>query len=149
MNTLLAEKQIKELIDKHLGDKGWCFRWDTAVRRFGACHHNFKMITLSKALVELNDWEQVKDTTLHEIAHALAGKGAGHNYLWKYWCREIGARPERCYPYTVVQPKAKWQATCTNCGRVVNRCRKPNGIACGACWRKEHKLYKLNFKKTK
>lgn len=38
----------------------------------------------------------VRDTILHEIAHALAGHAAGHGPVWKGVCRRIGARPVRC-----------------------------------------------------
>ena len=37
--------------------------------------------------------EQIRDTVLHEIAHAIAGHGAGHGPLWKATARRIGATP--------------------------------------------------------
>ena len=37
--------------------------------------------------------EQIRDTVLHEIAHAIAGHEAGHGPLWKATARRIGATP--------------------------------------------------------
>ena len=37
--------------------------------------------------------EQLLDTVLHEIAHAIAGHEAGHGLLWKATARRIGATP--------------------------------------------------------
>ena len=37
--------------------------------------------------------EQIRDTVLHEIAHAIAGREAGHGPLWKVTARRIGATP--------------------------------------------------------
>ena len=38
----------------------------------------------------------MRDTILHEVAHALT-PGDNHGPLWRRVCRQIGARPERCY----------------------------------------------------
>ena len=48
----------------------WHFRFDRATTRFGCCHHRSKTISLSRAPVCLNDKIQVRDTILHETAHA-------------------------------------------------------------------------------
>ena len=37
--------------------------------------------------------EQIRDTVLHEIAHAIAGREAGHGPLWKVTARRIEATP--------------------------------------------------------
>ena len=50
-------------------------------KRFGQCDRTTKTISLSKELTRINDISKVKDTILHEIAHALT-KG-GHNREWK------------------------------------------------------------------
>ena len=41
---------------------------------------------------------QVTDTILHEIAHALAGPGAGHGPAWKATASRLGATPKSCAP---------------------------------------------------
>ena len=74
-------------------------------------------ITLSKPLCLLNDETQVRDTILHEIAHALT-LGHGHDNTWKRKCVEIGAKPIRCYSSDeVTRPKMKYVAICGGCQR--------------------------------
>lgn len=75
----------------------WKFQFDNAKVRFGQCDYNKHTIKLSRALVELNDEDRVRDTILHEIAHALAGPRAKHGRVWQRWCREVGIEPRRCY----------------------------------------------------
>lgn len=133
-----AQKLAIELMDEHgLIDKRWYFQFDNAVRRFGCCKHRLKQITLSKKLVALNDEAQVKDTILHEIAHALVGAGHGHDSVWKAKALEIGCNGERCYSSKeVTRPEAKFKATCGKCGHVHKRNRRPKRpTSCGVCSR--------------
>ena len=93
-----AVEQLKkwELTGSHGND--WCFVWDTrAVRRYGQCRYHKQEISVSKQLANINSIEESKDVVLHEIAHALAGRGQGHNAVWRRMCMRVGARPERCY----------------------------------------------------
>ena len=71
MNLKDAEELALSLMRKH-GLSHWEFGFDRAKRRFGACNFSKKRISLSKYLTEVNEIEQVRDTILHEIAHALA-----------------------------------------------------------------------------
>ena len=50
----------------------WKFEFDRSKVRFGKCSYGSKTISLSRHLVELNADVEVRDTILHEIAHALA-----------------------------------------------------------------------------
>lgn len=119
MNLTTAEKLTVSLMKEHgIWDKGWRFEWDNAMRRFGVCNYRKRTIGLSKNLVSLNDVEQVKDTILHEIAHAIAGNQAGHGWEWKRECVRIGARPERCYTTeNTTVPQMKYYAVCKACGK--------------------------------
>lgn len=142
-----AEKIALQEIKKYCPE--FRFQFDRAVRRFGCCHHNLKLITLSKALTELNSLEQVKDTILHEIAHAMAGIGHGHDQYWKSICRQIGATPERCYKLSeVVQPikQYRYLAVCEHCGHHSYKMRKPRSTySCGHCCRKFNPDYILHY----
>ncbi len=115
----------------------WSFAWDNARRRFGVCNYRKRTIGLSRALVALNDAAQVRDTILHEIAHALAGPQAKHGYRWQAQARAIGAKPERCYTMAETEmPEAPYYLCCPNgeCGRRVPQYRKPKRLkACGVC----------------
>jgi hypothetical protein len=50
----------------------WSFQFDSAKLAFGKCNFTDRVISLSRHLVELNNEAEVRDTVLHEIAHALA-----------------------------------------------------------------------------
>lgn len=131
-----AEKLALELIEEHLPGKNWRFRFDRANSRFGCCHDTLRLITLSKVLTELNDEDEVRNTILHEIAHALAGCEHHHDKVWKKKCVEIGARPQRCYSkFTVTTPDPKdpkYLLVCRNCGRT-RRAWKKRYCSCGKC----------------
>lgn len=44
----------------------------------------------------LEDYDiQIKETILHEIAHAIVGPENGHNKIWKEKAKELGVRPSR------------------------------------------------------
>jgi predicted SprT family Zn-dependent metalloprotease len=125
MNLLDAQRLANALMVKHdLIIKGWRFEFDNAKKRFGACHYGTKRITLSKVLVELNSEVEVKDTILHEIAHALVGYRHGHNSIWRQKALEIGCNGNRCYSSKeVVTPKLKYQAVCGGCGKTYQKSR--------------------------
>ena len=121
-----AEQLVNEhMRDYGLHDAGWVFRWDNSKNRFGVCKYTQRVIGLSVNLVRLNDQDQVLDTILHEIAHALVGHGHGHDDVWKAKCVEIGARPERCYQRDVPRPMGRWTATCQGCNAVYDRHKAP------------------------
>ena len=130
MNLVTAKQLAIQLMDKHgLLDKGWSFEFDTAKRRFGVCRFRSKRIGLSQPLTEANEVEQVQDTILHEIAHAIAGFAAGHGPEWKKVCVRIGCKPERCYSSEDTNVIAgKYRAVCGGCGKVFNRHKRvPQG----------------------
>lgn len=133
-----AARLARELMNRHgLLDSGWRFQFDHARRRFGTCRYREKTITLSKPLTLLNAEAEVRDTILHEIAHALC-PGDGHGVRWKAACRRIGARPRRCYTdATVTSPPraaAKYAFGCPPCGWWVDRRRvTANRYVCARC----------------
>ncbi len=113
----LARKQL---------EKNNLFDWQIEMSKrfinvFGQCRYQEKTIVLSEQLVKLNDEDRVLNTILHEIAHALVGRGNGHNWKWKMKCTEIGAIPKRCYSSetTVCVPRKirqnVAQSTCPIC----------------------------------
>lgn len=134
MNITNAESLALIAMSEHgLISQGWTFSFDRAKRRFGVCKHRTKQISISKALTELNEEAEVKDTILHEIAHALAGPRNGHNRVWRMRCVQVGARPERCYDsVAVIQPAHKWLGTCPGCKRETKRMKRMK-IACSRC----------------
>ncbi len=115
MNTGVAAKLAIELMELHGLRPAWNFVWDQAKRRAGCCRYRSKEIGLTLVYVKLNPEREVRDTILHEIAHALVGPGHSHGPVWKAMCIRVGARPIRCYSTEVVMPKGKYRATCGGC----------------------------------
>lgn len=134
VNTIRAERLTRRLMKKHrLGD--WYFDWSRSKRSMGKCNFTRKLITLSSYIVALNDWATVKESVLHEIAHALAGPEVGHGPAWKAACEAIGARPEPQLDLSrVVMPEPRYVARC-GCPDVLHeRYRRSRGSPrCGEC----------------
>jgi predicted SprT family Zn-dependent metalloprotease len=131
--TLAQARQLAlQLMKLHKLSPKWSFRFDDSKVRFGRCNYGKKEISLSRYLVELNHEDEVRDTILHEIAHALAPRGAGHGPKWRSVALSIGCNGRRCYGDDVIRPRGKYKGTCPSCKRVVFRHRR-TVIACGRC----------------
>ncbi|MBA4186589.1 MAG: sprT domain-containing protein [Planctomycetaceae bacterium] len=134
---------IRELSRRLLDDHGlttWEFGFNSNVRRAGVCFYPTRTeagrIELSIHFAERNTDEEVRDTLLHELAHALVGPGHGHDEVWRAKCQQIGARPDACYGEEVDMPRGRWQAKCAACTAVYNRHRRPGnteGWHCRPC----------------
>jgi len=136
MNLYAARDLALALMRQH-GLHDWTFRFDHARRRFGSCRPRRRLITLSRPLAFLNEEAQVRDTILHEIAHALT-PGDGHGRNWKRKCIEIGAEPRRCYgDEEVVSPPrrvARYEIGCGRCGWWTDRHRRTRRkLVCRSC----------------
>lgn len=128
-----AKELTLSLMAKH-NLQGWRMDFDRAKRRLGCCRHSLKKITLSKEYVLLNDEKRVRNTILHEIAHALVGCNHGHDVVWQQKAISIGCDGKRLAS-NVVSPKAKYVATCPICGTKIYRNRKTKKIfACRHCY---------------
>lgn len=99
MNLQQAEQLAANLLEQHRSTKvngfiilldGWSFTWNNRKRAFGLCGYKTKTIQLSQYLTAQRTEEAVKNTILHEIAHAIAGAENGHNRRWKNVARQIG-----------------------------------------------------------
>jgi len=132
--TLGDARALAESLMARHGLEGWSFSFDRARRRLGSCRPGQRRITLSAPLTRLNDEAVMRDTILHEIAHALA-PGDGHGRAWRAACRQVGARPERCAGNgEVVLPRAPYALVCDRCGTHYARFRRTRGrYLCGRC----------------
>jgi predicted SprT family Zn-dependent metalloprotease len=132
MKLSRAEELAKALMRQHRLPRSWSFTFDRSKVRFGKCDYRRRQISLSRHLVELNAEDEVRDTILHEIAHALAPRGAGHGPAWRALALSIGCNAQRCYGREVARPAPKYTGTCPACKRVIYRHRR-TVLACGKC----------------
>ena len=126
----LAIDLATELMTSH-GLVGWRIKLDHARRRAGQCDFTRKTISLSRLYVRHADIDHIRDTILHEIAHALVGPRHGHDAVWRQKAREIGCTAERCH--SLIFARAKWVMTCPNGCFSVERHRKRSGLVCTSC----------------
>ena len=97
MDVEKAEDLARSLMDQH-GLENWLFGFSCAVVRIAECRYPYRAvpgrIRLSLLYVRLNDEAKVRDSILHEIAHALT-PGDQHGLAWQKKCRELGCDPNR------------------------------------------------------
>jgi predicted SprT family Zn-dependent metalloprotease len=125
MNLTDARELALQLLAVH-GLRGWSFGWNRRKRSLGLCRYADRRIELSLYFVPANSVEPVRETILHEIAHALAGEDAGHGPRWKAVCLRVGCKPERCDNGTAIMPRGGWNAQCPGCGKTYSRHRRPH-----------------------
>ena len=118
------------------GLTGWRLTLDHAKRRAGQCDYKNKTISLSRHYVKYADEDHIKDTILHEIAHALVGPRHGHNAVWRQKAREIGCSAMRCHNLTFSQ--ARWMMVCPDGCFAVERHRRKSGLVCATCKQPVH-----------
>jgi predicted SprT family Zn-dependent metalloprotease len=132
---LIEVRQLALELLATYGLADWTFAYNRRKRALGFCFYASRTIELSIHFVEHNDADSIRDTLLHEIAHALVGPGHAHDTVWKAMCRRIGAQPQACCR-SARMPEGNWQAQCGSCGRRYTRYRKPkrlDGWYCPPC----------------
>lgn len=129
-------------------DSGWSFKFDRATQRFGQCNFRLKTISLSKVLAPVIDESEVRDTLLHEIAHAIAGYSAGHGRKWKELFISMGGSGKRTSDYDVPVTIYTWVGTCPQ-GHEVGMSRQPKRVQfCLRCSRKFSPSNMITWKKN-
>jgi predicted SprT family Zn-dependent metalloprotease len=134
MDLFTAERNARMLMAAH-GLTGWTFQWDRAARRFGQCRYSTRTISMSAPLTKNRDANAVRNTMLHEIAHALT-PGHGHDAVWRAKAISIGCDGKRCSD-DPIEIDYKYIAKCPN-GHLGKRyVRKPRATSrprsCGEC----------------
>ncbi|GAA2635210.1 SprT-like domain-containing protein [Paractinoplanes durhamensis] len=132
MDLTEARRLASGLIARH-GLRGWRLVFDNAKTRAGVCRFDRKEIGLSRPLVALYDVEQVTETVLHEVAHALAGPRHGHDRVWRATARRIGSTGERCMPADAPSVDGPWVGVCPAGHRATAQRRPIRVKSCRAC----------------
>ena len=124
------ERQAWGLMDRH-GLKGWSFQFNDASRRSGVCDFDTKVIGLSRQYGVHANSGQVRNTILHEIAHALVGPGHHHDKVWRAMARSIGCTGDRCHDVDFAPPR--YIMSCQGCGWAQTRNARRKGLVCRTC----------------
>ena len=134
MDLSAAYAMGRTLLDEH-GLTDWTLHFDRAKTRAGVCRGARRQIGLSAPLTRLHPEEEVRETLLHEIAHALVGPAHHHDAVWRRTVVEIGGSPRRCMAADVPRPAAAWLGVCA-AGHEVERHRRPERpVSCSRCAR--------------
>ena len=116
--TQLREERMEIILQLVLGMmhqhglKKWRFQFDHSTRRAGCCNYRDKKISISFELARNASDADIRDTILHEIAHALAGRKHNHDATWKAKAKEIGCSGERTHRLIFSPPR--YSVTCEN-----------------------------------
>jgi predicted SprT family Zn-dependent metalloprotease len=122
-SLIQTQLEANALLRQHgLYAQGWRFIWDNAKTRGGQCKHRERTISMSKYLVPLWSEDQVTQTLIHEVAHAVVGPGNGHGRVWQAQMRAMGVRADRCHSNETVQ--GRYLAICDHCGVDAHRAHR-------------------------
>jgi predicted SprT family Zn-dependent metalloprotease len=110
---------------------GWGFQFDHSNKRAGSCRFDTKVITLSVQFAQRARREEVADTVLHEIAHALVGQAHGHDETWRRTALEIGCSGRRCHDVRFSAPR--YIVHCVNGCWLETADRRKRGATCARC----------------
>lgn len=158
MNLLSARNLAEQLMEQHgVKSQGWRFAFDESKTHFGCCEYKRKVIFLSRLFTLTINEDKVKDTILHEIAHALT-PGHHHDIVWKNVAKSIGCRGERCGDIvkeaisdTKLEQFKKaitnYSYTCPECNNIIHHKKLFRNAYCTICNKKTGKILQLKIKK--
>jgi len=116
----------------------WKFQFDNAQTRFGFCSHSHNIISISKKIALVVSFEEVVDTILHEIAHALTPCHK-HDIIWKTKAKQIGCSG-KIYGDVNINKVLSFKGICNKCKREIFAARRRNGLVCVNCLNDEYTL---------
>ena len=82
----------------------WKATYDHGRRRAGMCVHASKTLSFSRHMIARGSPVNMRNTLLHEIAHAVAGPRHGHDRTWRAIARQIGCDGQRCHTMELAPP---------------------------------------------
>lgn len=143
MNLVEAKQLIRDEMVRH-GLQGWTMVFSTRMTStHGSCSYRTFTLKFNTRYVELNDRDNVHQTILHEIAHALVSRRNGHNKVWRTKALELGVKDPSPYNRDAVAIPSKWITRCPN-GHFGDANRR--GVrSCGRCDPKWNPEYKLSY----
>lgn len=146
MDLRTAQEMILGLAIEH-DVTNWTIKFSKRMTRtLGLCSPATHTLTFSVPSILANEEREVRDTALHEIAHALVADmyptgvtrikngrrvrvSPGHGSEWQAMARAIGARPNASTDSAVSAP-TRYHGSCP-CGTEFRRHKRPkNGYVC-------------------
>ena len=141
MNTM-AQTFVVDGEEYNLLDLGWTPGYCNTRKAIGRCRYSksgkTKRIEISKhyLAIEGQNNATMRDTVLHEIAHAIDVEIRGksdHSHHWKRVARQVGADPTRTTDQ-IVQPTGKYTLRCPTCEKTKQMYRQPSTKkSCSSC----------------
>lgn len=114
------------------------------------CDFSKRELVFSRSLLGC-DWVFVNQIILHEVAHALAGSGAGHGSKWMQTARAMGYRLGAVVPYAARIPGVhRWVAVCETRAHSAIRYRRAaedGALLCRKCWDDGIGEVRVNFER--
>ena len=133
------------LMLEHIEDREWNFGFDSGRRRAGLCSYTDKKITVSKYLSLVHSIDDVRQTLLHEIAHAVCGPKEGHSKKWLASAKRIGYRNETYTGDEIAKEYAPYRGLCPN-GHQHYRYQRPKRLySCHHCAKGFNKAYLIDW----
>ena len=123
-DRLIQDLMVRQKVYHGLADE-WSATFDLAAGRAAICYFKEKLICLAVSYCMTAREEELIDTVLHEVAHALVGPQHNHDRVWKLAARRIGCTAERCT--AVTHTAGKWIGRC-QCARPILRKRLTRGM---------------------
>lgn len=154
MNGNAALKLAREVMDKH-GLLYWKVTLINSKSVAGRCRYgrwnetpgrSYGTIELSTPYLGVHGDEEIMETILHEIAHALVGpKVQAHGAEWKKMARSIGSTGARCVSPDAPKIASRYTGTCEG-GHKYPRHRKTRDMEwsshyCTRCSTRDKKAY--------
>ena len=130
-----VQAMANDLMNLH-GVGHWTFKFDRAIRRAGLTSYASRTISMSLPLVRSMEAVEVRNTLLHEIAHAMVGAGYGHGPTWRRQALAIGCNAQRCISLTDAQRvKAPLVIFCLPGNHVVKEAHRRSNLTGKYCRR--------------
>lgn len=146
-------RQLTLRLMREHGLSDWTFKWGDFVGALAKCNYRYKYIVLSRQMTKHeSNFNRIKNTILHEIAHAIdfneRGKKSGHDERWQEISKSIGCTGAVCGDTSGIDKEQffKWIGTCPSCDKKYFFEIKPkNDISCSRCYPKYNPDYKLDL----
>jgi predicted SprT family Zn-dependent metalloprotease len=123
-------QRARELLEQHHLSL-WRFHFDNGRKRAGSCQYGTQVISLSYEFAKHAPAEEIHDTLLHEIAHALVGKAHHHDDLWRAKAIAIGCSGRRCHDLHFTPPR--YIVQCARGCWVTTAERRRRHVLCRRC----------------